>query len=171
MKESDKSFVEPRGVYTALAGAEESPDITPTASPGRVALRWVLVAAMAAFIFYMSSRTAGELNTGFFSQVKQMLNAWLLSSFGIAGDPASTIAHFCEYLLLGALFVNALRSHMSLSRALVVAIVCASAYGVTDEIHQTYVEGRYCDVFDWLTDTAGATLGAALFNLMFKGLR
>ncbi len=138
------------------------------ASLGRKALRWVLVAAMAAFIFYMSSRTAGELNTGFFSQVKHMLNAWLLSSFGIAGDPASTIAHFCEYLLLGALLMNALRSHMPLKRALVVAIVCASAYGVTDEIHQIFVEGRYCDVFDWLTDTAGATFGAALGAVLMK---
>ena len=137
-------------------------------SLGRKALRWVLVAAMAVFIFYMSSRTAGELNTGFLSQMKHMLNAWLFSSLGIAGDPASTIAHFCEYLLLGALLVNALRSHMSLSRALVVAIVCASAYGVTDEIHQIFVEGRYCDVFDWLTDTAGATLGAVLFRVLHR---
>ena len=140
----------------------------PGPSSGRIALRWVLVAAMAAFIFYMSSRTAGELNTGFLSQMKQMLNAWLLSSFGIAGDPASIIAHFCEYLLLGALLVNALRSHMPLNRALVVAIVCASAYGITDEIHQIFVEGRYCDVFDWFTDTAGATLGAVLMKLNKK---
>ena len=140
----------------------------PEPSSGRVVLRWVLVAAMAAFIFYMSSRTAGELNTSFLSQMKHMLNTWLLSSFGIAGDPASTIAHFCEYLLLGALLVNALRCHMPLRRALVLAIVCASAYGVTDEIHQIFVEGRYCDVFDWFTDTAGATLGAVLMKLNKK---
>ena len=129
---------------------------------GRMVLRWVLVAAMAAFIFYMSSRTAGQLGTGLFAQVKAQMNAWLAASFGLAGDPMSTVAHFCEYLVLGALLVNALRSHMSLGRALVLAIVCASAYGVTDEIHQIFVEGRYCDAADWLTDTLGAALGAAL---------
>ncbi|MBQ9021370.1 MAG: VanZ family protein [Eggerthellaceae bacterium] len=117
---------------------------------------------MAAFIFYMSSRTAGDLGTGFVAQVKVLINGLLFDAFGISGDPSSTIAHFCEYLLLGALLVNALRSHISLPRALLLAIVCASAYGVTDEIHQIFVPGRYCDVFDWLTDTAGATLGALL---------
>lgn len=129
-------------------------------------LRWLLVAAMAAFIFYMSSRTAGQLGTGVLAQIKAQLNAWLAASFGLKGDPMSVVAHFCEYLALGALLVNALRSHMPLRRALVLAIACASAYGVTDEVHQIFVDGRYCDVADWFTDTLGAALGASgLFGI------
>ena len=129
-------------------------------------LRWTLVVAMAAFIFFMSSRTAGALGTGIIAQIKLAMNTWIAAIFGITGDPASVVAHFSEYLLLGALLVNALRSHMTLGRTFVLAIVCASAYAVTDEIHQIFVAGRYCDVLDWLTDTLGAALGSGITTLL-----
>ena len=137
-------------------------------SSSRVVVRWVLVAAMAAFIFLMSSRTAGQLGTGLISQVKEALNQAINGALGTTGDPMSVVAHFTEYLVLGVLLVNALRSHMPLSRAVGVAIVCASAYGVTDEFHQLFVEGRYCDPADWLTDTLGASLGAAIAWLALR---
>ena len=35
-------------------------------------------------------------------------------------------------------------------------IVVASAYGVTDEWHQTFVPGRSSTVSDWVADTLGA---------------
>jgi len=38
-----------------------------------------------------------------------------------------------------------------------------SCYGIIDEIHQSYVPGRSCSVFDWCADTAGAVLGAIVF--------
>lgn len=131
-------------------------------------MRWVLVFLMAGFIFYMSSRTAGQLGTGIFSALKEQMNTWINGAFGTTGDPMSSVAHFCEYLVLGILLVNALRSHLPLSQAIVVGIACASAYGVTDEIHQLFVEGRYCDIVDWATDTAGASLGAALAALLLR---
>ncbi|MBQ9069572.1 MAG: VanZ family protein [Eggerthellaceae bacterium] len=115
---------------------------------------------MAAFIFFMSARSAGELSASFLGQLKSQLNAVVNGVLGTSGDPMSTVAHFCEYLVFGALLVNALRSHMPLGRAAAVAIACASAYGVSDEIHQIFVKGRYCDVADWATDTLGACLGA-----------
>lgn len=42
---------------------------------------------------------------------------------------------------------------------IVVAIV--SFYGLIDEIHQSFVPGRFCSVFDWLADTMGAGMGVA----------
>ena len=36
----------------------------------------------------------------------------------------------------------------------------ASGYAVTDEFHQTFVEGRHGSVLDWLIDSAGAALVA-----------
>jgi VanZ family protein len=38
--------------------------------------------------------------------------------------------------------------------------VLASAYAVTDEFHQTFVEGRHGTPVDWLIDSAGAGLVA-----------
>ena len=40
------------------------------------------------------------------------------------------------------------------------AWVIASAYGATDEWHQSFVPGRSADVRDWVADATGALLGA-----------
>lgn len=53
--------------------------------------------------------------------------------------------------------------------AVVLAIACASLYGITDELHQYFVPGRACDPADWLVDTCGAALGAVLFRV-FAGI-
>jgi VanZ family protein len=37
-----------------------------------------------------------------------------------------------------------------------------SLYGVSDEWHQSFVEGRQSDSADWLADTIGASLAALL---------
>jgi VanZ family protein len=42
--------------------------------------------------------------------------------------------------------------------ALIVAFVFAALYGATDEWHQSFVEGRDADVYDWLADMLGAAL-------------
>lgn len=42
------------------------------------------------------------------------------------------------------------------------AVLLASAYGVSDELHQAYVPGRSADVLDWLADTTGATFAVLL---------
>jgi len=43
------------------------------------------------------------------------------------------------------------------------AVLTVSAFGVTDEWHQSFVPGRDCDVFDWLSDTLGAALAVTLY--------
>ncbi len=37
-------------------------------------------------------------------------------------------------------------------------VVFCSLYGFSDEWHQSFVEGRQSDVFDWVADTMGAIL-------------
>jgi VanZ family protein len=51
------------------------------------------------------------------------------------------------------------------------AVVLASAYGVTDELHQAFVPGRVPDPADWLVDTAGAYAGAATGLLLARRAR
>ncbi|MDR1903727.1 MAG: VanZ family protein [Treponema sp.] len=36
----------------------------------------------------------------------------------------------------------------------------ASVYGIVDEVHQYFVPGRDCNVWDWAADVLGAILGA-----------
>lgn len=73
------------------------------------------------------------------------------------------LLHGVEYAVLGGLLVHALRlAGLRPGVALVSAVVIASAYGATDELHQAFVPGRSSEVADWLADTLGATVGAVL---------
>lgn len=131
----------------------------------KTACAWVLVAAWCAFIFFASAHTGADLDAGddLLSRIRLALDAWQTAAFGPDADVISTAAHFLEYLVLGVFLFLALSRHLERRRtALAVAIVLASIYGITDEFHQLFVEGRVCDPLDCLTDTAGAALGAAL---------
>ena len=130
---------------------------------GFVGASWAAVAVWACFIFFMSAHTSSGLenDVGLISQIFNALKAWQADVFGPDADVASSLGHFCEYLVFGALLANALRFHMPLGRAVVVAIACASAYGVTDEFHQLFVPTRTCDPADWAVDTVAAAIGAS----------
>ena len=55
------------------------------------------------------------------------------------------------------------------SRILIPALL-TSLYGIIDEIHQSFVAGRSCSLFDWIFDTLGGVLGAWAFLLAGKCL-
>lgn len=124
---------------------------------------WLLVVLWCAFIFFASAHTGSDLHTGtdLLARLRQALDAWQHATFGPSVDIISNTAHFLEYLILGAFLAAALSQHLERRRTvLIAAIVLASLYGATDEFHQLFVDGRACDPLDWLTDTAGAALGA-----------
>ncbi len=70
------------------------------------------------------------------------------------------LAHLAEYAILGALLYRALRRPG-------VAIAAAALYAVSDELHQTFVEGRVGAPLDVAIDTVGAAVGV----LVWAGLR
>ncbi len=71
------------------------------------------------------------------------------------------LLHLVEYAGLGLLLARALLAvGMAPSRAFATALLLASLYGASDEIHQAHVPNRSCDVRDWAADTLGAALGA-----------
>lgn len=152
-----------------------APPVLAAPTPARASSRytlisWVLVVVWAGFIFFMSSNSDTGLNEGLglFSRIFQDLKAFQAQLFGPDADVISSLAHFCEYTVFGALLANALRCHLPLGRACLLAIVCASFYGITDELHQLFVPGRMCDPLDWLVDTFGASLGSGLAFLWFR---
>ena len=57
--------------------------------------------------------------------------------------------HAAEYALLCFLWWRALVTVTSPGRAALFAFVLASGYAVTDEYHQTFVEGRHGSPLDW----------------------
>jgi len=71
------------------------------------------------------------------------------------------VVHACVYAVLSGLLLWAAKSRQ-LGAALV-WVALASLYGASDEVHQIWVPQRTADVLDWLADTAGALLAAAVW--------
>lgn len=108
---------------------------------------WLPAVLYAGMIYYMSSQSHPE----------EQLPAFVLK------DISDKVLHAVEYAGLAVLCYRAFRwaAGPSVARqALVLAIVTASIYGVTDEVHQFFVPLRESSWLDWLADTAGATVGA-----------
>ena len=96
---------------------------------------------------------------------------WMTVIFGASSLPGTALpssgaapyAHFGAYAVLGLLLYMAILHDVpEPRRAFVLAVLFASAYGVTDELHQAFVPGRTPDVADWGIDTLGALCGAAM---------
>jgi VanZ family protein len=79
------------------------------------------------------------------------------------GGMSDKSAHFIAYAALGGSLIRALASGRASGvtrRRLLVAMLLATLYGVSDELHQHFVPGRTPDWLDVLADAAGAVAGA-----------
>ena len=83
----------------------------------------------------------------------------LSSGLGTLDVILRKIAHMTEYALLCFLWWRALRTVASPGRAIALALSVTIASAVTDEVHQTFVEGRHGSPVDVAIDSVGA--GAA----------
>jgi VanZ family protein len=122
-------------------------DVTRQDTMTQVLWYWLPVALYAGLIFFLSSQSHPEDN---------------LPSF-LFKEVSDKVLHAVEYGILAALCYRAFRwaAGPALGRqAVVLAIVTASVYGITDEVHQAFVPLRESSWQDWLADTIGAAIGA-----------
>ena len=76
------------------------------------------------------------------------------------------LLHLSEYGLLALLFARAfVGGGFGWLAAMVAATLMTSAYGVTDEWHQSFVPLRNADVHDWFADTLGAVIGTSIYRV------
>ncbi|MEA1925395.1 MAG: VanZ family protein [Candidatus Altiarchaeota archaeon] len=96
-----------------------------------------------------------------------MLLIYVLSSIShppqpVANSYAPMLEHIIEYSILGFLLhtlISSTRDYTKL-RVFILAVLLASLYGLTDEIHQFFVSGRVCSLDDLVADTLGSLIGA-----------
>ena len=109
---------------------------------------WGPVCGYAGLIFYLSSQPHPEEN--------------LPSFVGLFSDK---FLHIIEYAVLGALCYRALYwgTNESLRQwAGPLAVLFTSLYGISDEVHQSFVPFRESSWLDWAADTVGAAVGAVV---------
>ncbi len=76
-------------------------------------------------------------------------------------------AHFLEFLLLGMLLLGSWSAEKrKFHRNALLALGTAALYAVSDEIHQSFVPGRSCEIRDMCIDTAGSLSGILLAALL-----
>jgi VanZ family protein len=75
------------------------------------------------------------------------------------------LIHLAEFGLLCYLWWRALRTGMDPGRAALVAFLVSSLYAVSDEYHQSHIEGRNGTPVDWAIDSAAAALVALRLRL------
>lgn len=108
--------------------------------------RWIPVLVYMAGIFYLSS----------------------LSRPSLPIEMSDKLAHMAEYALLAGLLLRAANGGLARPARLGVvlfAFVLSSAYGASDEWHQSFVPGRVCSLGDLAADAAGSLLAVAALAL------
>jgi len=83
------------------------------------------------------------------------------------------VLHTTEYAGLAFLVARAfLGERVRILPAILLAVLLTSAYGASDEYHQSFVPLRDSDVHDWIADTLGGSVGAiayaGLFGFQFR---
>lgn len=112
-------------------------------TPGaRPRLWWALALALACLIFYLSASPDARGAAG-----------WL-----DLRHPRDKLVHGTVYAVLASCV------YLATGRPFL-AVVLASLYGASDELHQAVVPGRIASIWDWLADTVGAALGVGLLYL------
>jgi len=112
---------------------------------------WLPPAALAALLFYLSSKP---------------LNLGQISVFGF-----DKIMHAGYFSIMGFFVMRAAIFDplgLKAKSAFILAFVLCSAYGAADEFHQSFVPTRSVDPFDAAADAAGALLGAAVYLYFLK---
>lgn len=101
------------------------------------AVRWVYPLVLAAAVAWASSRgqVAGPALVGF-----------------------DKVAHALVFGLFGTLVART-----QPRRRWWLGVVAASAFGVVDEVRQSFTPGRAVEVADWVADTAGAAMAVSLY--------
>lgn len=76
-------------------------------------------------------------------------------------------AHFSVFGLLATLVLRPFRQRHAAWAAVIV-----SAFGATDEFHQSFTPGRSMDYHDWIADTTGAIVAVAAYSCwpLYRGV-
>ena len=109
--------------------------------------------------------------------------AWMALLFYLSHQPSletpmlfpaqDKLLHAGVYAVLGLLLLTAQpRQTQGYNwKQVGISVSIASLYGISDEIHQYFVPGRSSEVLDWVADSLGALIAAALLAWLSRKWR
>lgn len=112
-------------------------------------LYWAPMVAYCAVIYLLSSISSGKIPLELFPHADKLI-------------------HACEYGLLGLLAVRALAHGtpwgLTRAEAVIGAVLFCLAFGALDEVHQSFVPGRFSELLDLAADFGGGGIAALLYG-------
>ena len=140
----------------------------------------IIVAAIMAFIFFQSALPA-DLSSRESGRVVDLLVRLFQGILPIDRQTMVFIvrkgAHFTEYTILGGFLVPAVTEWMAVDKTPVpdsvrniriISWLVGTLYAVTDEIHQSFVPGRSCELRDIGIDSCGVLAGVMIVSLAMR---
>ncbi len=121
-----------------------------TSSP----LRWIPAFVMMGLIFLLSSLPASRL-----------------PDFGAIDFLIKKGGHATGYALLGLAYFFALPPRLSPGYRAAMALIMALLFALSDEYHQSFVEGRTSSLRDVLIDGGGATIALVITSIYSSNSR
>lgn len=78
-------------------------------------------------------------------------------------------AHIIAYFILGVLLHSIIKTYkLTTKRTIVLCIVLACFYAISDEIHQLFIPGRSGEIRDVFIDTIAASAGVGMYYISSK---
>ncbi len=161
-------------------------------TPRRRILAFMPAIVIMALIFFFSAQPAEEsgevsefLGERLFLATSDLFGlGWTMQKIAALNLEAQhairKAAHFTEYFILGLALFSGFRVNFPKAPGrrygipgnwTLPAVITASLYAASDEIHQIFIPGRYAAVSDALVDTLGAATGILLLSLIRMGHR
>jgi VanZ family protein len=138
----------------------------------------ILLIGWMGLIFYFSHQNSGTSSNMSAGLIRRVLQVFIPET---SGDELTNVIaslqfivrkteHLTLYLILGAFALlhfstyNRFTLIVKLSSSLVLSVL----YAVSDEYHQTYIQGRSGEIRDVIIDSVGAIIGILLSLLIYK---
>jgi hypothetical protein len=111
-------------------------------------ISWTITILIAIIIFALSSITFGE-------------------GYGTT-NINSIFYHIFAFFFLGFFLLISLLKGENSNLLFLFGILLAVFYGIADEIHQFFVPGRFCSVFDVFLDTTGIVFAGMIYFIRVR---
>lgn len=112
-------------------------------------ISWAVTIFIALVIFFVSSLT--------------------FSSGASAGNFNANLYHFVIFFLLGTfLLFSLVQGKPKKRKFILIGIVLAVFYALSDELHQLFVPGRACTFSDFIIDSLGILVAALLYLIYLR---
>ena len=142
----------------------------------KIIISWILVLVWMLVIFYYSNMNHIKSN----DKSKNTINYIIETTEKIENNnsiktnkqqiieylnyPIRKCAHITIYLVLSILIISAIKNTKSIKHPSIITLIICFIYAITDEYHQTFIDGRTGQFIDVLIDTTGSMLGLTIYN-------